>query len=242
MQERNQSTSGTAASAPGAANSVAATPCSPCEIPEFCRSYFYTGKLLTEGDLNREQRYMIDKLRLHYVALHGWGVACGLMVRPHHQCPDRFVVTPGLAVDDCGREIRLVKGCVIEFPPPPAPVPEPRPPDPRDAEEQAPQPESNRQTYYVCIRYNECQEDLKPVVFADCCGSSKQPNRVCECATIELLTEPPECLQHIQEHRRERGKHDCHELCRQIPDKCPSMDKPAAFRWRSFATMCIGSL
>ncbi len=26
------------------------------------------------------------------------------MVRPHKQCPDRFVVTPGFAVDDCEPE------------------------------------------------------------------------------------------------------------------------------------------
>lgn len=60
-----------------------------------------------------------------------------------------------------------------------------------------------------------------PVIFADCCGSSNQPNRVCECATIELLAEPPECLQEIEEHRRRRGEGNCHELWERLPEKCP---------------------
>ncbi len=40
---------------------------SQCEStnPQFCRSYYYTGKLLTENDLNREQQYVMNKLRLH---------------------------------------------------------------------------------------------------------------------------------------------------------------------------------
>ena len=118
MQTNTKNSSPTSAT-PAQAQSGA--PCQPCDIPPFCRSYFYTGKLLTEGDLNLEQRYASDKLRLHYVGLHGWGVVCGLMVRPHPQCPDRFVVEPGFAVDDCGREIRLVKECVTFFPKPPAP-------------------------------------------------------------------------------------------------------------------------
>ena len=48
--------------------------CLPCDIPQFCRNNFYTGKLLTERDLTDEQRYAVDKLRLHHLALHGWGI------------------------------------------------------------------------------------------------------------------------------------------------------------------------
>lgn len=226
MQESNSSGSGNATATAASSTPVtAAAPRSQCEIPQFCRSHFYTGKLLTEGDLNREQQYMMDKLRLHYVALHGWGVACGLMVRPHKQCPDRFVVTQGFAVDDCGREIRLVKDCVVHFPAPPAHVPEPCPPDPCDEGKPAPAHEPRRQTYYVCIRFNECQEDFMPVIFADCCGTSKRPNRVCECATIELLSEPPDCLRQREKRELERRPHDCHDLCHHIPEKCPPMGK-----------------
>ncbi len=229
MQTNNKSSSGIAAS-PAASAAAQVAVCAPCEIPPFCRSYFYTGKLLTEGDLNREQRYAMDKLRLHYVALHGWGVACGLMVRPHPQCPDRFVVTPGFAVDDCGREIRLLKECVTLFPKPPEPARDPCTPDPcgdNDAENEAqpPPPPPKGQTYYVCIRYNECQEDFMPVVFADCCGTANQPNRTCECATIELLLEPPACLKDIEARRDFLHHENCHELLKHPPEKCPPTGK-----------------
>src|SRR5687767_157004 len=89
----------------------------PCDIPEFCRNNYFTGKLLTERDLTAEQRYLIDKLRLHHIALHGWGVICGLKVRSHSHCPDRrAIIEPGLAVDSCGRFIRVLKEIEVELP------------------------------------------------------------------------------------------------------------------------------
>jgi len=223
MQTSNQSSPGAVAASPTVSTPATTGAGTPCDIPEFCRSCFYTGKLLTERDLNREQQYMIHKLRLHYVALHGWGVACGLMVRPDHQCPDRFVVTAGLAVDDCGREIRLVKHCVTMFPKPPQPVPDPCEPELERCDEgkETPPPKPKGQTYYVCIRYNECQEDFMPVVFADCCGTAKQPNRVCECAAIDLLTEPPECLREIEKRKHLKHHEECHQLWEHFPEKCP---------------------
>ena len=171
-----------------------------------------------------EQRYTIDKLRLHHVALHGWGVACGLMVKPHPQCADRLVVTAGFAVDDCGREIRVVKDCVVMFPQPGRPVPDPcRPQSDRcDEPEEMPDLSLENQTYYVCIRYNECQEDFAPVLFADCCGTSNQPNSVSECAVIDLLTEPPECLRALELGKHENHDQDCHALLEHLPEKCPS--------------------
>src|SRR3954451_24431576 len=83
--------------------------CVPCEIPGFCRNNYYTGKLLTERDLTDEQRCLFDKMRLHYAALHGLGVGGGLDVKPHKYCPQlRLVIEEGLAIDDCGREIRVL--------------------------------------------------------------------------------------------------------------------------------------
>jgi hypothetical protein len=92
--------------------------CEPCEIPALCRNNYFTGKLLTEHDFKAEQRYFFDKLRLHHLALHGWGVVCGLKVKPHRypDCP-RIVVEPGLAIDGCGREIRLLEEVDVALPP-----------------------------------------------------------------------------------------------------------------------------
>lgn len=106
--------------------------CLPCDLPPFCRNHYYTGKLLTERDLHDEQRYHRDKLRLHHLALHGSGVVCGLKVKPHPYCPDRrLIVEPGLAIDGCGREIRVLEEVELELPKasePPDEMAEPCPP------------------------------------------------------------------------------------------------------------------
>ena len=219
--KRNSSGTSTAPSASSGAVKTASS--TACEIPAFRRSYFYAGKLLTEHDLTREQRYAIDKLRLHYTALHGWGVVCGLMVRPHPQCADRFVVTAGFAVDDCGREIRLLKDCVVMFPPPPPTVPDPCESELEscDEKEDPSAAELESQTYYVCIRYNECQEDFMPVLFADCCGTSNQPNFVSECAAVDLLTEPPGSLREIEHRSHSSHDENCRALLEHTPEKCP---------------------
>ena len=104
--------------------------CLPCDLPPFCRNNYFTGKLLTAHDLTAEQRYFTDKMRLHNLALHGWGVVCGLKVKPHRYCPDqRIVFEPGLAIDPCGREIRVLHEVEIELPDPePSPSGGLRPP------------------------------------------------------------------------------------------------------------------
>jgi hypothetical protein len=121
------STAGCTSTAPTAQEKT----CLPCDIPVFCRNNYYRGKLLTERDFNDEQRYGIDKMRLHTLSLHGWGVICGLIVKPHPHCPEkRLVVCEGLAIDDCGREIRLLREDCVNLPQPvpgapPAPAPAP---------------------------------------------------------------------------------------------------------------------
>ena len=70
--------------------------CLPFDIPPFTRNNYFTGKLLTERDFTAEQHYGINKLRLHHIGSHGWGVVCGLKVKPHPFCPElRVVVEPG---------------------------------------------------------------------------------------------------------------------------------------------------
>lgn len=95
--------------------------CLSCDIPAFCRNNYYRGKLLTERDFTDEQRYNFDKMRQHTLALHGWGVVCGLIVKPHPYCPERrLIVEEGFAIDDCGREIRLLQDDYLLLPQPPS--------------------------------------------------------------------------------------------------------------------------
>jgi hypothetical protein len=144
--------------------------CLPCDLPSFCRNSYFTGKLLTERDFTAEQRYMIDKLRLHHLALHGWGVVCGLRVKPHPYCPDlRIIVEPGLAVDSCGREIRVLQEVELELPravPLPLPAYEPCPPEPTPEAPQSqyppPGPAQDPQDYHQTSPVPQAPEKPTP--------------------------------------------------------------------------------
>jgi hypothetical protein len=224
----------------------------PCDIPEFCRNNYFTGKLLTERDLTAEQRYLIDKLRLHHIALHGWGVICGLRVRSHPHCPDRrVIVEPGLAVDPCGRFIRVLKEIEVELP-----KTSPHQTDDRDhyrdeqpehgsyegpSEQQgsfeadSPYPPSSYGTpynsepsvnLYFCLAYAESEQELSPAPFDECaCGDSdQQPNRICETQKVMVEIEEPEGWDELKERRR-CEEDDCLKLLDMLIDPCPPPSK-----------------
>lgn len=78
------------------------------------RMNYFTGRHLAARDFQDEQEHHRTHRFLHNRMLHGWGVVCGLEVREHKQpdCRDRYVaVSPGMAIDCCGREI--VVDCAI---------------------------------------------------------------------------------------------------------------------------------
>jgi len=70
-----------------------------------CRPRFFPGQLLTDEDLNRLERYVIDKNRLHARYLHGWGVACGLEVVCDPCTSSKVVVRTGYALSPCGDDV-----------------------------------------------------------------------------------------------------------------------------------------
>lgn len=74
------------------------------QLRHFERLHFFTGKLLTAEDLQREQDYHRDQARLHNRFLHGWGVVNGLQVSLDQGA---VVVSPGLALDCAGNELIL---------------------------------------------------------------------------------------------------------------------------------------
>jgi len=69
-----------------------------------CRPRFFAGQLLTEDDLNRLERYIIDKNKLHNRYLVGWGVVCGLEV-VCNPCKGFVTVKSGYALSPCGDDI-----------------------------------------------------------------------------------------------------------------------------------------
>jgi hypothetical protein len=74
-----------------------------------CRPRFFPGQLLTDEDLNRLERYVVDKNKLHARYLHGWGVACGLEVVCDPCTTSNVVVRTGYALSPCGDDIIVCK-------------------------------------------------------------------------------------------------------------------------------------
>lgn len=80
----------------------------------FERSRYFPGQLLTNKELEADQRYFIEKNKLHNRYLVGEGVVCGLAVRCHPCCDGSVIVEPGYAIDCCGNDIVLCDSA--EFP------------------------------------------------------------------------------------------------------------------------------
>lgn len=91
-------------------------------FPELRRLRYFNGQMLTAGDFQREQGYFIEKLRLRNRCLHGYGIACGLAVRPVPPDDPCFRtgrplvrIEPGVAVDCLGNEIVVTYPCVVDL-------------------------------------------------------------------------------------------------------------------------------
>ena len=72
--------------------------CVACEFEPFVKNNYFTGKMMGASDFITETHFHQEKLRLHQVRLHGWGVVCGLNVlqHPNADCRKRYVrVEPG---------------------------------------------------------------------------------------------------------------------------------------------------
>jgi DNA-binding beta-propeller fold protein YncE len=161
--------------------------CVECDIPQLARNNYFTGKLLVERDFTDEQRYLMGKQRRHNQRLHGWGAVCGLKVKPHLTCPDRYVmIEPGTAIDCCGREILIkaeeyfgFKEKFLE----------------NFQKQNGPNAQPDPNTTYkiqICVSYKECGTEDIPALFDDCnCdATSCQPNRILESNGFDVLIDP----------------------------------------------------
>jgi DNA-binding beta-propeller fold protein YncE len=161
--------------------------CVECDIPQLARNNYFTGKLLVERDFTDEQRYVLGKLRRHNQRLHGWGAVCGLKVKPHPTCPDRYVIIePGTAIDCCGREILVGAEEYFGF-------------EAKFLEHWQKQNGPNAQPdpiaphkIQICVSYKECGTEDIPALFDDCnCdATSCQPNRILESYCFDVLIDP----------------------------------------------------
>ncbi|BAH40472.1 hypothetical protein GAU_3430 [Gemmatimonas aurantiaca T-27] len=161
------------------------TTCPGCDFGPLARNHYFTGKLLVERDFRDEQRFFVDKQRLHHARLHGWGVVCGLQVVPHSSaaCRTRYVcVEPGTAVDCCGHDIHLRELECIDLHAIPA--------------VKALIDRNDRETTHrlqICISYRECPTEDIPVLYDECgCDDTRcAPNRVLESYRFDVMVDAP---------------------------------------------------
>lgn len=156
--------------------------CPECDIGSFTRNHYFTGKLLVERDFRQEQQYYMDKLRLHARRLSGSGVVCGLKVKPHPTCPDRFVcIEPGFAIDCCGHDILVVEEDCVDLTAIPS------------VKNLIDKPDGKPHSLQICIRYRECPSEPIPVLYDDCGCDDTQcaPNRILESYDVDVMVDQP---------------------------------------------------
>ena len=175
-----------------------ASSCPSCTTTALTRNNYFTGKLMVERDFTDEQRYFLERLRLHNQRLHGEGVACGLQIRQHENpaCQDRYVVLePGSAIDCCGHDILVVDKDTIDlrcF---------------QAVQALYDKPDQKDHVLQFAICYRECPTEEIPVLYDECgCDDSQcAPNRILESYTIDVKVDPPPDVEDFETPRLAKG-------------------------------------
>ena len=145
---------------------------SRASIHTFVRNRYFYGKLLDVFHLELEQNYLNGKRWMLNRMVTGHGVLCGLDVRPAPQ-GRAVIVTPGAAIDRCGKEIVV----------PRASDPQTIPPKPAADALKAAMTDCEKQDYVtLSICFKQCESDPVPVLVDDCgltpdCASSSIQER-----------------------------------------------------------------
>lgn len=168
------------------------TGCATCDLESPRRFNPVTGMMVTDQDWAAEQLYHRTALSGTLQRLAGKGVACGLIpeAHPNPDCRDRYVViTPGVAIDCCGRQIILPDGDTLDltaFPQIDALSDEE--PDPTDPDAQ-PAPLHD---LLIKVCYQDCPTDYLPILYDDCgCQDGRTaPSRILERWCLEIEVDP----------------------------------------------------
>jgi hypothetical protein len=86
-----------------------------CSYNDIKRTDYFHGMLMTERDFREEQIYHIEKRKLLNRMLHGWGVVCGLNVKPTNPPSSNIIVEGGLALDCFGNEILVCEEQTVDL-------------------------------------------------------------------------------------------------------------------------------
>src|SRR3954447_5911033 len=78
---------------------------------------YFPRQLLTVDDMVTERDYVLQKMRRHNRYLHGWGVVCGLIVKPAPTPAQPWLVQVGggYALGPYGDEIYVVEPALLDL-------------------------------------------------------------------------------------------------------------------------------
>jgi len=155
-----------------------------CICPPVRNRYYY-GKLLDVFHFDMEQKYFNEKRWLLNRLVSGYGVICGLNVSLGSD-GQSVVVSPGVAIDKCGKEIIVCQPSAPlhlpapqnTSPPPPGAAPQPESAASAPSAGQSavaplapppPDPCGDNGSYkHLVICYHECPSDPSPALGGDC--------------------------------------------------------------------------
>ncbi len=159
------------------------------------RVRYYPRQLMTAEDMSTEQYYFVERMRRHNRLFHGWGILCGLEVRPAAttEKPWQVCVFPGDACCPAGDEIHVSTPVPFDLARAPGPeeddcVPCPCPPGPPMGNG-----ESAVSVHYLAIRYH-CRA-ARPVrtghTECGCAESSCETSRYRDDFELRVLADLP---------------------------------------------------
>lgn len=157
-----------------------------CSYNNFKRARYFHGMLMTERDFTEEQQYHINKRKLLNKMLHGWGVACGLEIKPTPTPSSTIIIKQGLALDCKGNEIYVPE----EYPLNIDKILKSRSNSKESASVcEGSDTETNVKKLYVIIRYDEKYTDQVPIYApgGGCEEKTCENSRIREGYCIEIV-------------------------------------------------------
>ncbi len=180
----------------------------------FARQNYYFGKMMTVRDFQDEQKYLNEKRWLLNRYGLGWGVLCGLKVKPDPDNACQVILEPGVALDKYGNEIIVSEPCHIDLR--------------KCAGEKKQNGNNTGHLYCIAIEYRECLTDPAPIPVEDCGVFDTECvyNRTAESFKIVVSCDPPH--KHPG-HEAPTCETECWTLLRHpggvVSHPCPSQEK-----------------
>jgi hypothetical protein len=180
-------------------------------LTQFERNKYFYGKLMTVRDFETEQSYFNEKRHLLNRLIHGIGIVCGLEPRDPGLDNEKLKIkfTPGVAVDCFGREIVVGKELEVE----------------RTVVE------GTYGTYYIYLKYEECEKETVPVpANVSSCEEGCCNNRVEEVFEVVVSQDSPigapdtEVSSEVEEELEK--KKFARDYFKQNLTDCPSCEDP----------------